>query len=141
MSSYEMKPVDFIVVHESASPHRGDTARDVHLWHTLRGWEGVGYHYLIDQYGDLENGRPEYWMGSHVRYEDNHYNSRSLGIMLFGQDGKFSVAQFDTLKRLLFELRYRHGNAEIVGHRDLDPRRTCPGFNVRKWCREQGVTQ
>jgi N-acetyl-anhydromuramyl-L-alanine amidase AmpD len=119
--------VKYIVVHCSDSPQgRGDTAETIHSWHKEKGWDGVGYHYVILEDGTVENGRPEYWPGSHVR----GHNSHSLGICLIGRD-RFTTEQMDALRGLLRRLHAKYPEAVIVGHRDLDPSKTCPNFDVR----------
>jgi N-acetylmuramoyl-L-alanine amidase len=127
--------INLIVIHCSDSPHgRDDGAKEIHRWHIQRGFDGIGYHYVINEYGDVENGRPEYWQGAHV----SGYNENSLGICLLGKSF-FSDDQMLALRRLIAELKRRHKDAEVVGHRDLDDEKTCPNFNVRKWCRQQGL--
>lgn len=120
--------INKIVVHCSDSPHRGDTAYDVHKWHKARGWSGIGYHYTINEKGLVENGRPHYWRGAHVK----GHNRNSLGIMLFGKD-TFTEEQYISLRKLIQHLLTQYPDAEIVGHRDLDKNKTCPNFDVRKW--------
>lgn len=122
------RPIRTIVIHCSDSPHRGDQAEDVHQWHLENGWSGIGYHYTIDEYGVTEAGRPEYWIGSHVRGHNKH----SLGIMLFGKDF-FTQAQYDALWELLKEIKSRHNKPKIVGHCELNPAKSCPNFNVQEW--------
>ena len=125
--------IDLIVVHCSDSPHgRGDGALEIHRWHQERGFQGIGYHYVIDEFGSVENGRPEYWQGAHAY----GYNRGSIGICLIGVD-VFTSEQMHSLERLIKELRRRHRNAEVVGHTDLDSKKNCPNFNVRKWFRER----
>lgn len=132
------KPIHYVVIHCSASPHRGDSAADVHKWHEERGWSGIGYHYTIDELGDVEAGRPEYWVGAHVKDS----NQGTLGIMLFGRGPQdFNDLQFSKLRALCFELKYRYPNVQFVGHCDLDKNKpNCPGFDVSKWAREQGLS-
>lgn len=128
--------VEYIVIHESLSSHGKDvSARTIHQWHLENGWAGIGYHYFINEYGDVENGRPEFWPGSHVK----GWNEESIGICLSGRGPNFNDEQWGTLRRLVLELKRRYPDAEIVGHRDLDENRTCPSFSVRKWCKQQGI--
>lgn len=127
-------PIDLIVIHCSDSPHRGDTAEDIHSWHQERGWPGIGYHYVINDNGEIENGRPEYWSGAHVY----GYNKNSLGVVLFGRT-EFNDSQFTALRHLLLDLKSRHPNARILGHCDLDRKKSCPNFDVKKWCQEHGI--
>ena len=126
-----MQPIKYLVVHSSDSPHRGDTAEDIHRWHQERGWSGIGYHYVIRETGDIERGRPHYWTGAHV----SGHNTGSLGICLLGKD-EFTSDQFLALKSLLRTLLFQHPDAAVVGHRDLDPHKTCPNFNVKEWWKE-----
>jgi len=116
-----------IVIHCSDSPHgRGDDAETIHRWHLERGWAGIGYHYVICEDGELQYGRPEYWMGAHV----SGHNEGSLGVCLIGVDS-FTAQQFETLQDLVRELNSRYPDAVFVGHRDLDPGRSCPNFDIR----------
>jgi N-acetylmuramoyl-L-alanine amidase len=117
--------IQYIIVHCSDSPHRGDTAEDIHLWHLQRGWDGIGYHSVIREDGTLDHGRPLYWMGSHAR----GYNDKSWGICLLG-DTEFTEAQIAKLKDTVNALLQLAPNAMVVGHCDLDSRKTCPNFNV-----------
>jgi N-acetyl-anhydromuramyl-L-alanine amidase AmpD len=119
----------YIVIHCADTPNdREVTAREVHGWHLSNGWNGIGYHYFIRRSGQLENGRPEYWMGSHVRKKNNG----SIGICLAGRD-EFTEKQSLTLQGLINQLLDRYPNAEVVGHCDLDSRKTCPNFDVKAW--------
>jgi N-acetylmuramoyl-L-alanine amidase len=95
------------------------------------GWDGIGYHAVIKRNGEIERGRPHYWIGAHVK----GYNRGSLGICLIGRD-EFTDDQMTALRELLLEWMDLYPLAEIIGHRDLDPHRTCPNFDVRSWCRE-----
>ena len=46
------QPIDRLIVHHSASP-RSTTLKDIRRWHVdERGWEDVGYHFVIDGFGD-----------------------------------------------------------------------------------------
>lgn len=129
------RKIDIVVIHESASPHRGDTAADINDWHLENDWPGIGYHYVIDEHGEVEPGRPEYWTGAHVK----GYNQDSLGICLIGRDGNFTDEQWNALYRLCLELKRRHHGIQFYGHRDLDERKSCPGFDVRRWAKQLGL--
>ena len=63
------------------------------------------------------------------------HNTGTLGICIIGRE-YFTVAQLNSLNDLLRQLTKRHPQAEVLGHCDLDPNKTCPNFNVRRWWNE-----
>ncbi|MBU2708892.1 N-acetylmuramoyl-L-alanine amidase [Zooshikella marina] len=121
--------IEYLVVHCSDSPNsKNYSAKDIHQWHLQRKWAGIGYHKVIKRDGSIENGRPEYWVGAHVK----GYNSRSLGVCLIGRDS-FTKKQFETLEIVLTDWKCKYPNATVCGHKDLNPQKTCPNFNVTAW--------
>lgn len=133
--------VEYIVVHCSDSPQgRGDTAETIHQWHLENNWSGIGYHRVILESGVIENGRPLYWVGAHV---GRKYNRKSIGICLIG-DGVYTFEQYASLNRLITRMKAKFPSAKLVGHCDLDSRKTCPQFDVREWFesyQDAGITQ
>ncbi|MGI0120094.1 N-acetylmuramoyl-L-alanine amidase [Zooshikella sp. RANM57] len=118
-----------LVVHCSDTPNDRDvTAEDIHQWHIQRKWSGIGYHKVIRRNGVIEQGRPDYWEGAHVKA----YNSTSLGVCLIGRD-QFTDAQMQSLERVLQDWKAKYPNAEVCGHSDLDTHKTCPNFDVKSW--------
>lgn len=120
-----------IVIHCSDSPHgRGDDAETIHRWHLERGWSGIGYHFVITESGEIQNGRPLYWQGAHV----NGHNKDTVGICLIGRES-FTDAQFASLGNLTKGLRktYALEKKDVVGHSELDKGKTCPNFDVREF--------
>ncbi|GFM88997.1 N-acetylmuramoyl-L-alanine amidase [Pseudomonas cichorii] len=141
---------DLIVVHCSATRATADIGvREITQWHIQRGFDTVGYHYVIRRNGELETGRAESTIGAHVR----GHNSNSIGVCLAGgvdaknkPENNFTLAQFATLETLLQQLQGRYPAARILGHRDLSPDRNgdgkitpdefikaCPSFDVSEW--------
>lgn len=126
--------INKIVIHCSASPNgREDTAEDIHRWHQDRGFDGIGYHYVIEVKGKLSVGRPEYWQGAHAIW----HNENSLGVCLIGTD-EFNVDQFAILDNLLRKLKIKYPGVKIIGHNEIS-NKTCPGFDVQKWLKQQGI--
>ena len=83
------------VIHCSDSPQgRGDNAQTIHRWHKERGFDGIGYHYVILEDGTVENGRPEFWSGAHAKGHND-----AIGICFIG-DEDFTEAQFQSLAKL-----------------------------------------
>lgn len=138
-----MRQISHIIIHCSASQN-GDArvTRDViDRWHRERGWNGIGYHYVIEVDGTRAQGRPESVIGAHVEGQ----NANSIGVCMVGTD-RFSRAQWDELAVLVADLAARYPDADIKGHRDYSPdkngdgiiepwewMKTCPGFDVKTW--------
>ncbi|PIZ31057.1 MAG: hypothetical protein COY40_03035 [Alphaproteobacteria bacterium CG_4_10_14_0_8_um_filter_53_9] len=101
--------------------------KDVRRWHKERGWRDVGYHFVIRPDGEIEVGRMMSEMGAHCY----GHNADSLGTCLIGRD-VFSEAQFEALRRLHDSLSRMFPGLELYGHRDFNPGKTCPNFNVRE---------
>jgi len=118
--------IDRIVIHCSDSPHgRGDDAETIHRWHLERGWDGIGYHYVLPEWDEIQLGRPHYWTGAHVR----GFNEGSLGICLIGKH-TFKEIQLENLCLLTAMLLSDYPEAQLFNHYDLDPTKTCPNFNA-----------
>ena len=130
--------IKLLVVHCSDTPSylaNKIDARYIHNMHLNFGWEGIGYHKVISRNGKVENGRPDYWIGAHVKGK----NSISLGVCLIGQD-KFTKKQFQSLERVLKNWKKLYPKAKILGHRDAHhTKKTCPNFDVAKWCKEKKI--
>jgi N-acetylmuramoyl-L-alanine amidase len=126
----DAKNIKLLVVHCSDSEDNQDlNALDIHKMHLGFGWDGVGYHKVINRSGKIENGRPEYWIGAHVKGQ----NDVSLGVCLIGKNN-FTRKQFISLECVLKKWKKSYPNAKIVGHRDIgNTKKTCPNFDVISW--------
>ena len=128
--------IEFIAIHCSDTPNdREVTAAEIHRWHLERGWSGIGYNEVILRSGEVQHGRPPYWQGAHVQDFDGDGhgdNSDSIGICLVGCD-QFTVDQWDSLAALVGKYLDEYPNAEVVGHYQLDARKSCPNFDVPAW--------
>lgn len=131
-----MGEIKFLTVHISDSPKgRGDTAADIHRWHQERGWSGIGYNAVITGDAELQAGRPDYWQGAHVRDFDGNGegdNSDSLGICII-TDTAPDEDQLRILEGWIHNKLMLYPNAEVVGHRDLDGRKSCPNMDIPAW--------
>ena len=127
---------DRIVVHCSATSPEQDIGRsEIDQWHKARGWDGIGYHFIIRRDGTLERGREATKVGAHAR----GYNRRAIGICLIGgvdEAGKpsanFTGAQWAMLERLLAALKLVWPAAEVIGHNEVSAK-ACPSFEVQAW--------
>lgn len=129
-----MRTITLIIVHCSAN-RAGSALRmaDIDSYHRSLGWIGCGYHYVIPTDGAIEPGRSEEMVGAHCK---NH-NRHSIGVCYIGglsKGGKPADTRTDAqriaLRNLLELLHRRYPDALIVGHRDLDPQKECPCFDV-----------
>jgi hypothetical protein len=81
-------PTRFVTIHHTAWANNPEnpvaTVRAVWYYHAITlGWGDVGYHYLVDQYGNVYQGRG----GGHAT-EAGHvsrYNHYNIGVCLLGQ--------------------------------------------------------
>lgn len=141
--SAPLKPekVRYLVVHCSATPPKVKVdAAVIDRWHRLRGFLGIGYHYVITRSGAVERGRNIDTVGAHVE----GHNHESIGICLAGgmdaankvPEDNFTLEQKATLANTLIALKHLFPNAEVIGHRDLNPHKACPSFDVKAWWEE-----
>jgi len=126
-----MRPVNWIILHCSDSDVPAhDNIETIRAWHIDRGFSDCGYHFFIQKNGVTVKGRDEDKIGAHVM----GHNKDSIGICLSGKK-EFTEAQFKSLEILLIDLcsRYDLQKMDILGHSDLDGKKTCPNFDVTKW--------
>ena len=113
--------------------------KEIRRWHLERGFNDIGYHWIIDRNGEIGRGRPESTMGAHVR----GHNRNSIGICLLGGHGSserdlfvqnFTGVQNLALRRLIWKIQTRYEITRISGHNEYAAK-ACPGFNVGTWLR------
>tara|TARA_B100000242_G_C42821578_1_gene381802 strand:- start:61 stop:465 length:405 start_codon:yes stop_codon:yes gene_type:complete len=128
--------IQLLIVHCSDTDNNKDLgASDIHQLHLEFGWNGIGYHKIIKRSGKVENGRPEYWVGAHVKGK----NEISLGVCMIGKDS-FTKKQFNSLEQVLKKWKIKYPDAKIVGHKDTGKtNKTCPNFDVITWCKKKSL--
>lgn len=128
------RKINEIIVHCTATAEGKDfKAADIDRWHKAKGWDGIGYHHVVDLDGTVEPGRPESKVGAHCL----KHNTNSIGVVYVGgvaSDGKTpkdtrTPQQKAALVKLLTELKHRYPNASIHGHRDFAAK-ACPSFDA-----------
>jgi len=147
-----MREIDTIVVHGAWTKPGVDVGvEEIRSWHIDRGFNDIGYHFVIRRGGALERGRPAETAGAHVK----GHNSDTLGICLVGgRDSEghhtdhlseyekqevlwefnYTNAQMTTLLTLVDDLRHEHPGVNICGHRDFPGVvKRCPGFDVGEY--------
>ena len=131
-----MRKINEIIVHCSATPAgKPYTVEDIDKWHRQRGFDGIGYHFVVYLDGSVHKGRSLEKVGAHCLGHDKN----SIGVCYVGgltADGKMindtrTLAQKLSLQRLLAELKAQFPDAEIHGHRDFAAK-ACPSFDATK---------
>lgn len=132
-----MRQINYIIIHCSATKAGQDfRAKDIDRWHRERGWDGIGYHKVIDLDGTIEPGRSEAKPGAHCK----GHNSDSIGICYIGgldKNGKPADTRTELQKAalagLVADYKRRFPNAKVVGHRDMpNVHKACPCFNAKE---------
>ena len=130
-----MRAITLIILHCSASRcnrrYSFEQCRNDHV--RINHWKDIGYHYYVEQDGTICQGRPEAMAGAHCK---NH-NQHSIGVCYEGgldESGQpadtRTDAQKTSLRQLLSALHCRYPHALILGHRDLNPTKACPCYDV-----------
>lgn len=127
------RPVGRVFLHCSASDHRHhDDVSVIRDWHLKRGFEDVGYHFLITFDGRVQAGRS---LERQPAAQAGH-NTGSIAICLSGgqngQGGAFTRAQFDALRDLCAQINTAYaGKLTFHGHQEV-ANRACPVFDYRR---------
>jgi len=132
-----MRKINKIIIHCTATPEgREHDVADIRRWHLKRGFNDIGYHYLIHIDGTIEEGRPINKQGAHCSGE----NRGSIGLCYVGGMSKDmkkakdtrTQAQKDSLIKLIHELIYKYNkDMTIHGHNEY-ANKACPSFNVQE---------
>lgn len=143
-----MRKITHIVLHCSATKEgRRVTVQDIDRWHRDRGFNGIGYHYVVYIDGSIHEGRDLSKAGAHV----SGHNATTIGICYVGgldAAGKPKDTRTPEQKAALFyllqRLKEQFPAAVICGHRDFSPDlngngtiepgeyiKACPCFDAR----------
>lgn len=141
-----MRQIKKIILHCSALGY--GNAKQIDGWHRKKGWDGIGYHYVVcngltefnGEYdvkldGKIETGRPLERPGAHC--EGNNYDS--IGVCLIGKD-KFTHLQIESLLTIIERMRERFGKIAIYGHYEMKSGikqgKTCPNIDMVEFRKE-----
>jgi N-acetylmuramoyl-L-alanine amidase len=130
-----MRKIEKIIIHCTATPEgRAVTVSEVERWHRARGFNGIGYHYLIGLNGEVRPGRNIALAGAHCEGQNAH----SIGICYTGglaADGKTpkdtrTPQQRYALQSLIRDLKAKYPGATVHGHREF-ANKACPCFDAK----------
>ena len=133
------KATTMIILHCSATREGQDVkAKTIKQWHKERGFDDIGYHYVIDLDGTIEKGRDEALVGAHCK----GHNATSIGICYVGGCDK-NMKPKDTRtpeqKRSMLSLvrklvnKYKIPVTQIWAHHDFDKHKACPSFEISEF--------
>ncbi len=121
-----------VIVHHSALEFPSGP-RPIQEYHVRqRGYADIAYHYLIDTFGQLYEGRAISVRGAHTAGA----NTGSVGVALLGNMSLHPPlrAQLTTLQALIAALISLYGITHLAGHRDFQPGETeCPGDQLESF--------
>lgn len=136
-----MKKIKEIILHCSATPEGKDfKASDIDRWHKAIGWKCIGYNYVIDLDGKIEDGRPLEMTGAHTI----GHNKNSIGICYIGgcdlknkaKDTR-TVEQKQSLYLLVYQLLNLYGLSikDVHCHNEFAAK-ACPSFKIEQFRQE-----
>lgn len=138
-----MKQIKEIILHCSATPEGKEfKASDIDRWHKAKGWKMIGYNYVIDIDGTVEQGRPLYMDGAHTI----GHNKNSIGICYIGGVEKNDVrkpkdtrtiAQRESMYALVYQLLqvYDLSISDVHCHNEF-ANKACPSFKIEQFREE-----
>ena len=128
-----------IVIHHSATDFGG--ARRFDKGHKDKGWDDLGYHFVIGNGSDTRDGLVEVgprWKEqrhcAHCRSPEDYYNEHGIGICLVGNfdEDKPTAAQTQSLAKLVRFLcrKYNIPASRVYTHGGVTHQTRCPGKHV-----------
>ncbi|MBA1445853.1 MAG: N-acetylmuramoyl-L-alanine amidase [Chromatiales bacterium] len=158
----KLAQIDSLIIHCAATPNgQWHTVEDIDFWHgpdreeqgmrpfrrnpQVAGYHmphlhHIGYHFVIYTTGHVACGRrldetgahcldKQYVRGDHRR---GRYNRTAIATCLIGTD-KFTQEQWQILAKHVMAFQRDFPEIQILGHRQIDQGKTCPGFDVPTW--------
>ena len=135
-----MRQIKEIILHCSATPEGKDyTVETIRKWHLARGFNDIGYHYVIYRDGSIHKGRPIEKAGAHT----TGHNSYSIGICYIGGVEKNGKTPKDTrtteqklsMYQLVYQLLQQYPNSRIGCHNEF-ANKACPSFKRETFLKE-----
>ncbi len=130
-----VRSITEVIIHCTATPEgKGFSIETIRQWHKARGFDDIGYHYVVMLDGSVAPGRPEALIGAHVA----GHNTGTLGVSYVGGvtvDGRTAKdtrtpAQRDALMALVKELIDKYPTIRKVSGHNEYAAKACPSFSV-----------
>ncbi len=139
----------YVVIHHSAT-NTGNAAQFDRMHRNDRGWDELGYHFVVDNGRGGPDGRVEVgsrWTkqkhGAHTGgTPENEYNELGIGICLVGdfRGGLPTSKQLAAMQKLVAYLCYRYDipPENVITHQDAPSANTeCPGGTLHTYLHGQ----
>ncbi len=140
----ELGKVELITIHHTNSNPLHPLPEKVRLNNLLqfhisdRGWNDIGYHFLISNKGQVFEGRNLSYQGAHVE----GFNKGNIGIVVIGDYNiervrpRVSIVLRNLIEELLKQFNLKKDS--VKGHRDFKEKLpgSCPGDFLYQWIME-----
>ena len=129
-----MRQITEIIVHSTATPSgMRATASDIDRWHRQKGYDGIGYHFVVLHDGTIQAGRAVATIGAHCKGHNEH----TIGVAYVGglnsskqSSDTRTQAQKLSLTALIKSLISQYPTIrKVSGHRDYC-NTACPSFDA-----------
>jgi N-acetyl-anhydromuramyl-L-alanine amidase AmpD len=125
--------IDRIMIHHSASPttHDAYTFAAWHISESGKGWPGIGYHYVINRNGDIQQTN---YLATRSYHSGSISNTKGIGVCLVGNFNMIEAteAQVKSAKWLIRYLNHElNRKLKVLGHFEVMDT-SCPGSNFIK---------
>lgn len=120
--------VKLIILHHACA--NNVSVEEIHKMHLRNGWAGIGYHFYIRTDGEVYEGRPMEFVGSHCKGN----NSCSIGICFEGdfRKQKPTEEQINSCRELCKVIKKKYKSIyKILNHKDLYAT-LCPVVNLKE---------
>lgn len=133
-----MREIKYIVVHCSDTPKNTTVESILRFWKIHWKWKAPGYHYIIQQDGEVVQLLDEELISNGVL----GFNKNCINVCYIGgrkKDGKCgdtrTPAQQNALFDKIVELTEKYPHAQVREHGSFPNQggRTCPNFNLKEW--------
>ena len=125
-----------VIIHISDSTF--GNANIIDEWHRKRGFDRIGYHFVILNKnpfsslrqlkfvdGMVETGRNIGIQGAHCKGHND-----AIGICIIGKSGECTESQFSSLKHLIYDLKKLYDIEDVYQHSDFDNKKHyCAGLS------------
>ena len=132
----DIADITTLTIHHTVSPP-DRSIESIAAYHVnSRGWPGIGYHYVINDLGDVFLTNYIESISYHAGVAGYDNNEVAIGIALQGDftDIVPPLLQLEAARWLVEYLEDLLGPLEILGHRDMDGASTaCPGNSYQEW--------